>query len=249
MKDISRFHAALLASAAALLLAGCDYAGRGQAATDTAGVLASSGTAAVDSSLGARPGVDSGVAVPTDTVMRQPTDSQGIAPELASRAVVEPPSRVHVEVDITARQLNVFRDSVLVETHPVAVGSREWPTRAGQWNIVQVVWNPEWIPPDESWAEQKLPRKPGDPANPLGRAQLVYDPPRSIHGTNDPKSVGKAVSHGSIRVTNQVAQKLARLLMEETGAGRDSAWYDTAKKNRTVKQIIDLPQPVPIRVF
>ena len=115
--------------------------------------------------------------------------------------------------------------------------------------VSQVVWNPEWIPPDESWAEERQPRQPGDPANPLGRAQLIYDPPRTIHGTNDPSSIGKAVSHGSIRVTNEVATQLARELMEATGAGKDEAWYESTRQNRTVKQIVDLPQRVPIRVF
>lgn len=114
---------------------------------------------------------------------------------------------------------------------------------------MQVVWNPEWIPPDESWAEERHPRKPGDPANPLGEAQLVYDPPRTIHGTNDPASVGKPVSHGSIRMTNEVVKQLARQLMEATGAGKDEAWYQEAQTNRTEKRIVDLPQLVPIRVY
>ena len=63
--------------------------------------------------------------------------------------------------------------------------------------------------------------EPGDPENPLGRAQLVYSPPNTIHGTNAPESVGQAVSHGSIRVTNEVAMELAREVMEAGGAGRD----------------------------
>ena len=84
-------------------------------------------------------------------------------------------------------------------------------------------------------------------ANPATRrtrwamAQLVYDPPRSIHGTTDPTSIGKPVSHGSIRVTNEVALQLAREVMEAGGAGKDDAWYAAATKNRTEKQIIDLP--------
>jgi lipoprotein-anchoring transpeptidase ErfK/SrfK len=251
MLRFSRLHGNMLASAAALLLASCDYSGRAPSDTTgavsaTAGATTSAGAtttaaAPADSGLVASQPGDSGVPVPTDTVLRQAADSQ-------ARPTV-PSARVHLEVDIAARQLHVFRDSVLVQSHPISVGSSEWPTRTGQWNIKQVVWNPEWIPPDETWAEQRKPRKPGDPENPLGRAQLVYDPPRSIHGTNDPKSIGKAVSHGSIRVTNKVAQELAQMLMEETGVGRDSSWYQAAKAKRTVKQIVDLPQFVPIRVY
>lgn len=158
-------------------------------------------------------------------------------------------STMRVEVDVSARKLHLYDADTRIATHGVAVGSPQWPTKTGSWTISQVVWNPEWTPPDESWAEQREPRKPGDPKNPLGRAQLVYDPPRTIHGTNEPASIGKAVSHGSIRVTNDVAVKLARQLMEATGAGKDEAWYRTTQQNRTVKQIVDLPQRVPIRVF
>lgn len=167
-------------------------------------------------------------------------------------APVTPPAPepdMRIEVDLAARKLYVIKGGARVATHGVAVGSPEWPTQTGEWKIVQAVFNPEWIPPDESWAEERLPRKPGDPKNPLGLAQLVYDPPRSIHGTTDPTSIGKPVSHGSIRVTNEVALQLAREVMEAGGAGKDAAWYAAATKNRTEKQIIDLPMPIPIRVY
>lgn len=167
----------------------------------------------------------------------------------AAQALPAPEPDMRIEVDLAARQLYVVRAGARVATHPVAVGSTEWPTQTGEWKIVQTVWNPEWTPPDESWADEREPRKPGDPKNPLGRIQLVYDPPRSIHGTNQPSSIGKAVSHGSIRVTNEVGVQLARLVMEAGGAAKDDAWYTQAQANRTEKQIIDLPRPIPIRVY
>jgi lipoprotein-anchoring transpeptidase ErfK/SrfK len=157
---------------------------------------------------------------------------------------------VMVEVDVAARQLRVLgTNGDTVALHPVAVGSPEWPTRTGTWTIDQVVLNPEWIPPDESWAEEREARKPGDPKNPLGRAQLVYDMPRTVHGTNDPSSVGKAVSHGSIRVTNASAIALAELLLAQTGVDDVRGRLDRARRDSTEKQIIDLPKAVPIRVF
>ena len=167
----------------------------------------------------------------------------------ASQALPAPEPDMRIEVDLASRQLYVVKGGARVATHPVAVGSTEWPTQTGEWKIVQAVWNPEWTPPDESWAEEREPRTPGDPKNPLGRIQLVYDPPRSIHGTNVPSSIGKAVSHGSIRVTNEVGVQLAKMVMEAGGAAKDDAWYTQAQANRTEKQIVDLPQPIPIRVY
>lgn len=169
-----------------------------------------------------------------------------------SAAMIDPNSRaanMRIEVDLSARKLYVVDGSDRSATYDVAVGSKEWPTQTGQWRITQVVWNPEWIPPDESWAEQKKPRQPGDPQNPLGRAQLIYDPPRTIHGTNDASSIGKAVSHGSIRLSNANVTKLGRELMEATGVARDSAFYRNAATNRKEKIVVDLPGGVPIRVF
>jgi len=160
------------------------------------------------------------------------------------------PNGMRLEVDINARKLYVYKGTERVETHSVAVGSKEWPTQTGEWNVKQVVFNPEWVPPkDEAWAEAKDRKDPGAPDNPLGRAQLVYDPPRTVHGTNEPQSIGKAVSHGSIRLSNADVVKVARQLMEVTGVGKDDAWYQQVQRNRTEKMPISLPQRVPIRVF
>jgi lipoprotein-anchoring transpeptidase ErfK/SrfK len=157
---------------------------------------------------------------------------------------------LRVEVDLAARQVRVLEGAGdTLAAHPVAIGSSEWPTRTGTWTIGQVVLNPEWIPPDESWAEEAEGREPGAPENPLGRAQIVYDLPRSIHGTNAPESIGKAVSHGSIRVTNEVALSLARLLLERTDAGDASSLIATAQRDSSVKHVLNLPKLVPIRVF
>jgi lipoprotein-anchoring transpeptidase ErfK/SrfK len=156
---------------------------------------------------------------------------------------------MRIEVDVKARRAYVYRGQQASDTIRVAVGSEKWPTQTGDWTIRQVVFNPEWTPPDESWAEEREPRKPGDPKNPLGRAQLVYDPPRSIHGTNAPSSIGTATSHGSIRMRNEDILRLARDVMAAGGAVKDSAWFRQAESNRTEKQIVDLPRPVPIRVF
>ena len=158
-------------------------------------------------------------------------------------------SNVRVEVDLKARRLHVLTGADTSGTYSIAVGSQKWPTQTGEWKITQVVWNPEWIPPDESWAEEREPRKPGDPKNPLGRTQLVYDPPRTVHGTSDRTSIGKAISHGSIRMYNEDVAKVGRQLMEATGVRKDESFFRNAETNKTEKIIVDLPGGVPIRVF
>jgi lipoprotein-anchoring transpeptidase ErfK/SrfK len=189
----------------------------------------------------------------SDTADRPDTTASPVANPAAgaTTSVPAPPTTadMRIEVDVNARTLKVFQGGREVATHSVAVGSAQWPTKTGEWTITQAVWNPDWNPPDESWAEERQPRESGDPKNPMGRAQLVYDPPRSIHGTNVPSSIGKAVSHGSIRLPNEVIVQLARQVMEAAGAGKDEAWYREAQSNVRQKRIVDLPRPVPIRVY
>lgn len=161
-----------------------------------------------------------------------------------------PPPSLRLEVDVAARTVTVFREDQQLRSYGVAVGRREWPTQNGEWTIGQVVWNPGWTPPpDEEWTEDEEPKDPGDPDNPLGTVQMVYDAPRSIHGTNQPESIGTAASHGSIRMRNQEAEELARLVMEEGGAGKDESWIAEAKRNRTRRYEVSLPRPIPIRVI
>jgi lipoprotein-anchoring transpeptidase ErfK/SrfK len=180
--------------------------------------------------------------------------TEGLSPTQAPTSTAtqtvpqQPPPDLRLEVNLAERELYVYRNGERIDTHRVAVGSKEWPTPTGEWTISQVVWNPEWIPPDQSWAEEREPKKPGDPDNPLGRVQLVYSLPNSIHGTNAPDSIGKAVSHGSIRVTNEVGTKLARQVMESGGANRDEAWIERTRENRSEKQVVAIPNPIPISV-
>lgn len=168
-----------------------------------------------------------------------------------SAAVQSPPPAptMLLEVDIASRQVNVYRDNRHVASHPVAVGSSEWPTPTGEWTIGQVIFNPRWHPPvEESWAENEEVTEPGDPENPLGRAQLVYAAPNSIHGTNDEESLGQAVSHGSIRASNDVAIELARMVIEAGGAEQDDAFIQNALANPTERVEVLIPNEVPIRV-
>ena len=156
--------------------------------------------------------------------------------------------QMRIEVDLASRKLNVLRSGSVAQTYDVAVGTAEWPTQTGSWTISQVVWNPEWVPPDESWAKDEERKEPGASDNPLGRVQLIYDPPRTIHGTNEPASIGKAASHGSIRMRNADAIALAKAVMEAGGAAKDSSWVAAAQRNRSTKQVVDLPSPIPIVV-
>jgi lipoprotein-anchoring transpeptidase ErfK/SrfK len=170
------------------------------------------------------------------------------APTAQPAPAPQPPD-LQLEVNLAQRRLMVYKGGSVVASHPVAVGSAEWPTPTGEWTISQVVFNPRWVPPkEESWAKDEKIAEPGAPDNPLGVIQLVYSPPNSIHGTNQPESLGKAVSHGSIRVSNEVGVDLAKQIMQAGGAQKDDAWVQNALSNKTERQDVTIPNPIPIRV-
>ena len=87
----------------------------------------------------------------------------------------------------------------------VGVG-REGFTWSGVQSVSRKAEWPDWNPPAEMIARQPyLPRfMAGGPGNPLGaRAMYLGNSIYRIHGTNDPSTIGKFVSSGCIRLTNE----------------------------------------------
>jgi lipoprotein-anchoring transpeptidase ErfK/SrfK len=87
----------------------------------------------------------------------------------------------------------------------VGVG-REGFTWSGVQSVSRKAEWPDWHPPAEMIARQPyLPRfVAGGPGNPLGaRAMYLGTSEYRIHGTNDPSTIGKFVSSGCIRMTNE----------------------------------------------
>jgi lipoprotein-anchoring transpeptidase ErfK/SrfK len=87
----------------------------------------------------------------------------------------------------------------------IGVG-RQGFTWSGTEHVVRKAEWPDWYPPAEMIARQPyLPRMmAGGPGNPLGaRAMYLGGTEYRIHGTNDPTTIGKHVSSGCIRLTNE----------------------------------------------
>ena len=153
------------------------------------------------------------------------------------------------EVDISDRKLRAFTGDQLTATHDVAVGTKEWPTPTGSWEFHRVDLNPEWNPPkSEEWAEDAEQQAPGSEDNPMGRARLVYRMPNTVHGTNDLNSLGKASSHGSIRVANEVVLQIAEMLLKAGNSWEGQQWFQQMTQNRTEEYQVKLEQRIPIKV-
>jgi hypothetical protein len=111
------------------------------------------------------------------------------------------PVRTRIEVDLSAHKVSLFRNGRLVVRTTAGTGARETPTPTGHYYVNQRF-------------------RVLDPAGSFGPAAIgisafspvlqdwVQGGPIAIHGTNEPSSVGRAASHGCLRVRNHVARRL-----------------------------------------
>jgi len=148
-------------------------------------------------------------AFPSDEVMVEPAvPDEGVVPERLRRSVVafntnEAPGTIVIDTGNTALYYVLGQGRAI--RYGVGVG-REGFTWSGVQTISRKAEWPDWHPPAEMIARQPyLPRfMAGGPGNPLGaRAMYLGSSQYRIHGTNDPSTIGKFVSSGCIRLTNE----------------------------------------------
>ena len=156
-------------------------------------------------------------AFPSDNIMLAPTEpaltdegdgSASVLPERLRRAVVafdtrEAPGTVIIDTPNTYLYLVLGNGQAM--RYGIGVG-RDGFTWSGTQTITRKAEWPAWTPPPEMIQRQPyLPRHmAGGPGNPLGaRAMYLGSSEYRIHGTNDPTTIGKFVSSGCIRLTNE----------------------------------------------
>jgi hopanoid biosynthesis associated RND transporter like protein HpnN len=122
----------------------------------------------------------------------------------------------HIDVDKTGSEVMAYgADGHVVAAYPATVGSTERPSPKGTWKVKGVAQNPDYVynPAKLTWGPKhagKLHIPPG-PNNPVGVVWIALTAPDyGIHGTPDPKLVGKTASHGCVRLTNWDAERLSK---------------------------------------
>ena len=109
--------------------------------------------------------------------------------------------RTRIVVDLSERRLRFYKRGRLVLSSTVAVGSSATPTPLGRYYVNQ----------------RLIPEDPRGPFGPGAVGISAFSPvltgwtqggPIAIHGTNEPWSIGRAVSNGCIRLPNAILRKL-----------------------------------------
>jgi lipoprotein-anchoring transpeptidase ErfK/SrfK len=92
-------------------------------------------------------------------------------------------------VDVSDRKLHLLDGDRVVRTFPVGIGKMLTETPIGEYTIMN---------------------KQPNPGGPFGVYWLGLSKPHyGIHGTNNPSSIGKQVSHGCVRMYNEDVTYLA----------------------------------------
>lgn len=155
-------------------------------------------------------------------------------------------ARLRIVVNTAARRLYVYENGERTRTYKVAVGMRGHRTPTGRYSISRVVWNPWWRPPARKWAAGHKDTPPG-PNNPMGRVKMYFRNLYYIHGTPYEGSLGRAVSHGCVRMANEDAIALARLV-HEYGGGASSSTIDRLVRNSRMTRTIWLKRRIPVEI-
>jgi len=111
-----------------------------------------------------------------------------------------------MQVELGAHRVTVWKGSTVIDQERIGVGAAQAPTPGGNYYVTEVLEAPN---PAGSYGPYALG---------LSGYSDVYksfagaDGAVGIHGTNDPSSIGRNVSHGCIRMSNAGVTMLAHTL-------------------------------------
>jgi len=170
-------------------------------------------------------------------------------PEAAIAAPVLRVRNMSIVVDLSDRMLFVMSGDEVVRRFPVSVGQEGYSTPPGTYRISHMIWNPRWVPPNSSWAREHHAEPPGSPGNPMGRVKMFFrEPDLYIHGTALPSSLGRARSHGCVRMRNTDAVELARMVMVNAGQPKTPEWFQETIEKADSSREVELPRPVRVSI-
>lgn len=110
-----------------------------------------------------------------------------------------------IVVSLEDKKLALVEDGAVKKVYSVAVGKPSTPSPAGTFRIERRVMNPVYHHNGHTV-------EPG-PQNPVGTRWMGLNVKGyGIHGTNEPKSIGKAASHGCIRMAKADLEELYALV-------------------------------------
>lgn len=124
------------------------------------------------------------------------------------------PRNVSIRIDTKRNMLGVFENEKLIAAYPVTIGSAHTASPIGDWKVRGIAKLPRFRYDKEMLEHGKRSGNfymlPPGPRNPVGVMWIALNKKGiGIHGTDDPGSIGRALSHGCVRLANWDVVRLA----------------------------------------
>ncbi|MCX6967527.1 MAG: L,D-transpeptidase family protein [Verrucomicrobia bacterium] len=139
--------------------------------------------------------------------------------EVAKLPVVPEFKARRIHIDTKQKMLDLTEGEKLLASYPITPGSQALPAPAGTWKILGIATLP-WFRHDEGVLNHGVRTNnfyniPAGPTNPVGVLWCGLNRPGiGVHGTNQPFTIGRAGSHGCIRLANWDAIRLSAMITE-----------------------------------
>lgn len=159
------------------------------------------------------------------------------------------PKDTRIIVNIPAFRMDVFHDGTLLKSYKIGIGYQQFPLPTGFRKAEQIIFNPTWTQPNESWASDPGGITPaGAAGNPLGPIKVPIGGANLIHGGKSLAKIGTFASHGCVGLTNAEVKDFVRTLADATKTDLTDDTMAGYLKHRTRTQVVKLPKSVPVEL-
>jgi hypothetical protein len=113
---------------------------------------------------------------------------------------------IRITINLPAFLLTLWQNGKEIQAYHVGIGRKNFPVPVGEREASALIFNPDWIPPDSAWVRRTKGVVPyeriaaSDARNPLGKLKIPLGSGYLIHEAAKEHEIGKAVSHGCIRM-------------------------------------------------
>ena len=204
-------------------------------------------------------------AQPTPAAMETPTPSTAADRNESERsdrltgghievAELEPDQPdIRITLNVPSFRLTFWQNGKEVKSYYIGVGMKEHPLYIGDREATQIIWNPDWIPPDSDWVDEIKGVQPGevikasDPRNPLGKLKIPLGGNYLIHQAAKLSDVGNLVSHGCVRMPRPDLYDLADKIIIARSAKVSRKRIEAAKRSSKML-VVRLPEAIPVDI-
>ncbi|MBE9079484.1 L,D-transpeptidase [Romeria aff. gracilis LEGE 07310] len=139
-----------------------------------------------------------------------PLPTPDTAPEPVATPDLPEEAPIRLVLRINARRVYAYRGEAVVASYPVAVGKPGWETPTGEYEVFSTIVEPGWTNPFTGEVA------PPGPSNPLGERWIGFwtdgENVIGFHGTPNRESIGRAASHGCVRMYNEDIRELYEIV-------------------------------------